>query len=159
MGQGSFAEDEDETELGKETCDAEKEPREQKEIGDVAKGTNKRKRRTKEDKFERALQTVVDKVTQAQKESDMLLKLEEKRMKFDERMMEMEDRRLREDKERVECQRREDRDFQLRMMMMMQHSRAPPPPPPPHFPPGFNYSFHNSSGSSESSQWPDPDVN
>ena len=156
MGQGSFAEDEGETELGKETCDAEKEPQgEQKEVGDVAKGTNKRKRRTKEDKFERALQTVVDKVTLVQKESDMLfLKLEEKRMKFDERMMEMEDRRLREDKERVECQRREDRDFQMRMMMMMQHSRAPPPPPP-HFPPRLNYSFHNSSGSSESSQWPD----
>ena len=76
-------------------------------------------RRTKEDRFERALQTVVDKVTQALKESDMLfLKLEEKRMKFDERMMELEDRRLREDKEREERQRREDRDFQLRMMMM-----------------------------------------
>ena len=40
-------------------------------------------------------------MTQAQKESDILfLKLEEKRMKFDERMMELEDRHLREDKER-----------------------------------------------------------
>ena len=158
MGQGGFAEDEGETELGKEKCDTEKgSQREQKEVGDVAKGTNKRKRSTKEDKFAQALQTVVDKVTQAQKESDMLfLKLEEKRMKFDERMMEMEDRRLREDKEREERQRQEDRDFQLRMLMM-QHSRAPPPPPP-HFPPGFNYSFHNSSSNSESSQWPDPDV-
>ena len=158
-------EHETEVEKGVEKCDTEKEMHgeqaEEKggkagEVGEttITKTNNKRKKHSREDKFEKVLQSIVHKVTQTQKESDVLfLKLEEKRMKFDERMMEMEDRRLREDKEREKRQRREEREFQMRMMMCMQQARIPPPTP--QFS-GYNYSFHNSSG--ESSQWPDSDM-
>ena len=98
--EGSVAEDRGEIEQGAEKCDAKKEQGEQKEDGEVTKTNNKRKRRTREDKFERALQMVVKDLVLAQKESDMLfLNLEEKRMKIDERMIEMEDLGLREDRE------------------------------------------------------------
>ena len=87
----------------------------------VKRDKQNKRRRTREDKFEKAMDIIIAKVTTAQKDSDeMFTKLEEKRMKLDEQLMEMENRRLREDREREEWQRREERDFQLRMMMIMQ---------------------------------------
>ena len=122
------------------------------------------KKRGREDKFEKALGTIVDKMMQSQKESDeMFMSLEEKRMRFDERLMEMEDRRLREDKEREERLRREERDFQLRMMMMQQGMQQGvlASQHPSFSPPGVNYndySLQNSSSSSAGSQWPEQDM-
>ena len=93
---------------------------EQVEKKSEVKESKRRKKRTREDKFEKVMNVIIEKVTQAQKESDeMFVKLEEKRLQFDEHMMEMEDRRLREDKAREERQRREEREFQLKMMMIM----------------------------------------
>ena len=116
----------------------------------VKRDKQNNRRRTREDKFEKAMDIIIEKVTTAQKDSDeMFTKLEEKRMKLDEQLMEMENRRLREDREREERQRREERDFQLRMMMIMQQGGMGPPPPS--FASGYDYSLHNSGSSS--SQW------
>ena len=51
------------------------------------------------DKFEKAMNVIMDKMTKAHKESDeMFMKLEDKRMKLDEHTMEMENCHSREDK-------------------------------------------------------------
>ena len=106
------------------------------------KKERQRKKRTKEDKFEKAMDVIIHKVTKAQESDEMLMKLEGKRIKLDERMMEMEDRRWSEEKEREERQTREEREFQFRMMVMQWRSMRVPPPP---FSPGFNYGLQSSS--------------
>ena len=124
---------------------------------EVKKERQRRKKRTREDKFEKAMNVIIEKVTKAQKESDeMFMKLEEKRMKLDEHMMEMEDRRLREDKAREELQKREEREFQLRMMMMMMRQQGGMGSPSPPFTPAYEYSTLGSSSSSQ--QWSESDV-
>ena len=76
---------------------------------ELKKDKHKKKRRTREDMFEKAMDIIIEKVTTAQKKSnEMLTKLEEKQMKLDEQLMLMEDRRWREDKEREERHRREE---------------------------------------------------
>ena len=103
----------------------------------------RQKKRIREDKFEKAMDLIIEKVTKAQKESnEMFMKHEEKRMKLDERMMEMDDHRLREDKEREERQRTKEHEFQYRILMLQQYvymgSQLPS------FPLGFNYSQDSS---------------
>ena len=44
------------------------------------KKERQRKKRTKEDKFEKAMDVIRDKVTKAQESDEMFMKLEEKRM-------------------------------------------------------------------------------
>ena len=75
-------------------------------------------------------------------------------MKLDESLLEMEDRRLKTEKEREECTRREEREFQCRMMMMMNQGYMGSPPP---FSQNINYS-HQSSSSSSSQPWSDNDT-
>ena len=78
----------------------------------------KGKKRNREEKMEKALITVVDRVISAQEASDVkFMALEEKRMRFEERLLEAEER-----------QRREEREFQLRMWtMLMQGMQIPHP--------------------------------
>ena len=72
-------------------------------------------------------------------------------------MMEMEDRRLGENKAREDRQKREEREFQLRMMMMMmmrqQGGMGSPSPP---FTSAYNYSALNCSSSTQ--QWSESEV-
>ena len=85
----------------------------------------KGKKRSREDKFDKAL-NAVDKMMVTLKENDaLLLNLEEKRMNLDEKLLEMKERRLREDKEREERMRRE---FQLKIFSLL-HQGAPIPHP------------------------------
>ena len=103
---------------------------------------------------------IVDKVSRTSKESDeMYVKLEEKRMKLEERMIEMEFEWLREDKAREERKRREEREFQLRMMMMMSQQGGMGSLSA-QFTPAYIYSAHNCSSSSGSNnpQWPDSEL-
>lgn len=58
----------------------------------------------------------VTKMAKLQEESDLrYLEVEEKRLSFEERMLEIEDRRQRENREREIEQKREDREFQLKI--------------------------------------------
>ena len=88
----------------------------------------RKRKQENQTKLDKTLNTVVNVITTAQRESDrMYMALEEKRIRFEENLLEMEDRRLREDKEREERQRREERDSQLKMMMMFQKMSTPFP--------------------------------
>ena len=70
---------------------------------------------TRADRLERAMDSVMEKVINSQKESDkMFMEMECKRMKMDERMMELENER-----------RREDREFQLRLASMLYQQLHP----------------------------------
>ena len=84
------------------------------------------KKRSRQERLDKTMKEVVDRVMKAQEASDSKFAgLEEKRMKLEEKILESEER-----------QRREDREFQVRLwMMMMQGMHAPPPPPPPPPPP------------------------
>ena len=85
---------------------------------DLKKDKPKKRRHTREDKFEKPMVIIIKKVARAQKESEeMFTNLEEKQMKLDEQLMNMEDSCWREDWEREERQMREEREFHLRMMM------------------------------------------
>ena len=119
---------------------------------DVKKERQIKKRRTREDRFEKAMNVIIEKLTKDQKESDeMFISLEEKRMRLKERMMEMEDCRLREHKIREERQKRDEREFQLRMMTMMMRQQGGMTSPLPPFTPNYDYTLHCSSSSSQ--QW------
>ena len=86
---------------------------------------SKRKRK-REDKIERTV-GVVEKLTLAMQDSDdKILQLEEKRMKFEEKLIEMEYQRVREKEEREERQRKEDRDFQMRLFSMLMQQQGSP---------------------------------
>ena len=130
---------------------------EQVESKTEVKKEKQRKKRTREDKFEKAMNKIIEKVTQAQKENDEMFMKLEKRMKLDERMMEMEDRRLREEKAREERQKREEREFQLRMVMMMRQQGGMGSPSHP-FSPAYDYNILGSSSSNSSQQWSESDV-
>ena len=74
---------------------------EQVENKTKVKERQRRKQRMREDKFEKVMYVIIEKVTKVQEESDeMFMKLEEKQTRLDQHMMEMEDRHLREDKAR-----------------------------------------------------------
>ena len=63
----------------------------------------RKRKQENQTKLDKTLNTVVNVITTAQRESDrMYMALEEKRIRFEENLLEMEDRRLREDKEREE---------------------------------------------------------
>lgn len=104
--------------------------------------TNKKRKRSKTDAFEQVLEGVVDKLVQAQSESEArLLEFEEKRMKMEERQKERE-------MELLQADKREQRNFQLAMMQMLagspvgtqgtSHSYPPPSSSATQFPP-FSY--------------------
>ena len=66
------------------------------------------------------MEKVCDKMTKGQAEIDeVFIDLGEKHMKLDYEMMKMEQQSKREEAERFECQRREEREFQLRVYQMM----------------------------------------
>ena len=78
----------------------------------------KGKKRSREEKMENTLMTVVDRMMSAQEASDAkFMSLEEKRMKLEERLLETEER-----------QRREEREFQMRMWTVLMQGMQPPPP-------------------------------
>ena len=65
---------------------------------DLKKDKPKKRRHTREDKFEKPMVIIIKKVARAQKESEeMFTNLEEKQMKLDEQLMNMEDSCWRED--------------------------------------------------------------
>ena len=85
----------------------------------------KKRKRSKTERMENITAELIDKLVEAQQSSDRcMIELEEKRLKFEERQM---------DKEAQ--QRREEREFQLRMMQMMI------PPPGMHADPPSSASF------------------
>ena len=114
----------------------------------------KGKKRSREEKMENTLMTVVDRMMSAQEASDVkFMTLEEKRMKFEERLLETEER-----------QRREEREFQMRMWTMLMQGmhvqpqlpavgvslgaqlppgmcHAPPIPPGPSAPPSASHLY------------------
>ena len=100
------------------TTSATKEPSRSDETKPLA--SLKRKRSTKLDKVEKAMEKVCDRMTKGQAESDKLfIDLEEKRMKLDYEMLKMEQQWRKEEAERAERQRREEREFQLHVFQMM----------------------------------------
>ena len=140
-----------EKESGKEAGVNENEARRGEKKMEIRRESIQRKRK-QESKVDRALTTIVNAVTTAQKESDrMFIELEEKRMKLEEQLLMMEDRRMRDNKEREERMRRQERDFQLRMMMMLQ--QVPPTPLPIYGQPASSYTQSSPYGSSSSSPY------
>ena len=76
------------------------------------------KKRNREERFEKAMTQVVDRVMKAQEASDSkFVELEEKRMRLEEKLIESEER-----------QRQQDREFQMRMFAMIMQGTPPPPP-------------------------------
>ena len=109
---------------------------------EMKKELNKKKKRlTREERMEKTMNVVIDKVMKRQRESDdKFVELEFKRMKMEERLMEMENER-----------RKEDREFQVRMFSMMHQGPLPfPHMAPPHYSAPRDYSSGGSSSSSSS---------
>uniref|UniRef100_A0A1X7UTT7 No apical meristem-associated C-terminal domain-containing protein n=1 Tax=Amphimedon queenslandica TaxID=400682 RepID=A0A1X7UTT7_AMPQE len=93
--------------------------------------TNKRKRPRKIEKVYK-ITGIIDKMVQLQKASDkMFCSIEEKRLKFDE-VMKMEEARLKEMWER-DRKRKEEQEFQLKMMQILCSSRRQIQSPPQQF--------------------------
>ncbi|XP_065893653.1 uncharacterized protein [Dysidea avara] len=105
---------------------------------EVKKELVKRKKKpTREERMEKSMNVVLEKVMKRQQESDdKYVELELKRMKMEERIMEMENER-----------RKEDRDFQFRMLSMMSQGH-PVPFPNPYYTVPPDYSAGSRSGSS-----------
>ena len=84
-------------------------------------GKNKgKKRMSRDDRLENAMDSVMTKMMERQSKTDELfLELETKRMKMEEQMYEMEQRRVKEERERQERERREEREFQLKLYSMI----------------------------------------
>ena len=67
--------------------------------------------------FEKAMDSVMEKVGKMQEDSDTrFYEMEEKRLKLEERKIEMEQTRWRENRDREELQQREEREFQLKVI-------------------------------------------
>ena len=82
----------------------------------------KRERHVKVDKME-VIHKMCEKLSSQQSESDWIFaELEEKRMKLEYNMMKVQQDRQREENEMADRQRREERDFQLRLFGMMYHN-------------------------------------
>lgn len=117
----------------------------------------KRKKHVKIDKMEKVIDKMCDKISSQQGESDRIFaELEEKRMKLEHEMLKMQQDRQREESERAERQRREDREFQLKLFSMLygrQQSNAPVFS-------GQQYHYPSSGycASSESDYYNDPDY-
>lgn len=76
---------------------------------ELRESSKPKKKRKKENKMDKTI-SVIEELTESLKESDnVMLQLEEKRMKFDEKLIEMEYKRSKENEEREERQRREER--------------------------------------------------
>ena len=73
-----------------------------------------KKRPAKEERVENAMEVMVIKVLEGQRESDKLfMDLETKRMKMEQTVLELEHQHYQEYRVREECQRREERQFQM----------------------------------------------
>ena len=126
-----------------------------KEISKHERGKKTKVKQENPTKLDKTLKAVVNVISTTQRDSDkMYMMLEEKRMKLDESLLMMEDRRLREDKEREERQRKDEREFQLKMMMMLQ--KVSSPYQPPHYPPSSPYQVPSSPYQVPSSPYPSP---
>ena len=92
--------------------------------------SNKRKRPKKIDKVDK-ITSIIDKMVQLQEASDkMFCTIEEKRLKLEEEAMRMEEARQKETWEREDRKRKEEQEFQLKMMQIMCSSRSPIQSPP-----------------------------
>ena len=117
------------------------------EIKPVA--SNRKRKRSKQDKMERAVDRMCEMINQSQVESDKIFaSLEEKRMQFDMQILQMEQDRRREEAERAEKQKKEDREFQLRLFSMIYSSNTGSP-----FPPSPSFYYNNPQQSHNTEMW------
>ena len=102
------------------------------EIKMKQEGIKKRKRSaTRDEKMEKILDSVITNVSKMQEKSDaQFYELEQKRIKMEEHILKMEEQRYKDDKDRAQRQRREERDFQLKVIQML--SGQPPLPTQAH---------------------------
>ena len=78
----------------------EEETKEQKVAAKLEQDKKRKKRQTREERLEKSMNTVIDKVMKRQEECDQkFMELECKRMKLEERMLELESERRKEDRE------------------------------------------------------------
>ena len=109
-----------------------------------------KKKRSRDEKIEKAMGTLVSGITKALSGSDeRFLQLEEKRIKLDEMMLKMEEDRRKESDEREERRRRDEREFQLKLFTLMCNNAQVAPHPmmtPPYY-----YGHGTGSGSSTAS--------
>ena len=96
-------------ELFDQACGSERATSEESSTSTPVMLQPRKRKRSKNEKMESLNGEIVDKLVDAQRNSDrVLVELEEKRLKFEEKQM-----------EREALQRREEREFQLRIMQMM----------------------------------------
>ena len=90
---------------------------EKKEKKDTtAVNSRKRKRPSRRDIIEQAMEGVIKKAAKEHEKSDLrYLEMEEKRLEFDKLMLEMENQRWKEERDREEQRHREEREFQLKV--------------------------------------------
>ena len=113
----------------------------------------KRKRPAREEMMEKAMDSVMKKISDMQKESDAcFIALEEKRMQLDEKMLEMEERQRKEARDREDRLRREEREFQLKILeLLSQQSVFHTPPPANYYTRG---SVTSGPGTGSMYEWP-----
>ena len=114
------------------------------------------KKRSKDEKIEKAMEKFEKGISTALGSSDeWFIEVQEKRMKLDEMMIKMEHDRMRENEAREERRRKEDREFQLRLISMLSGNNSAPTPPVM-MPPSYYYSPGSSSASSHDPMydWP-----
>lgn len=105
-----------------------------------------KKKRSRDEKIEKAMGTLVSGITKALSGSDeCFLQLEEKRIKLDELMLKMEDDRRKENDEREERRRRDER---VKLFTLLCGNTQAAPPPMMASP--YYYSHSTGSGSSTS---------
>ena len=109
-----------------------------------------KKKRSRDEKIEKAMGTLVSGITNALSGSDeRFLQLEEKRIKLDEMMLKMEEDQRKESDEREERRRRDEREFQLKSFTLLcSNTQAAPPPM---MASSYYYSHSTGSGSSTAS--------
>ena len=109
-----------------------------------------KKKRSRDEKVEKAMGTLVSGITKALSSSDeCFLQLEEKRIKLDEMMLKMEEDRRKESDEREERQRRDEREFQLKLFTLLCNNAQVAPPPM--MTSSYYYGHGTGSGSSTAS--------
>ena len=117
------------------------------------------KKRTRDEKIEKAMENFVKGISTALGSSDeRFIELEEKHMKFDEMMLKMEQDRIRENEAREERRRKDDKEFQLRLFSILSANNSSQTPPVM-MPPSYFYNPGSNSSSSTSSHdamydWP-----
>ena len=111
------------------------------------------KRPAREEMMEKAMDTVMKKISDMQKESDAcFIALEEKRMQLDEKMLEMEERERKEARDREERLCREEREFQMKILQLLSQQSVFRTPPPANYYTGASVTSRPGSGSMY--EWP-----